>query len=510
MSGNYSRRLATTAILCASAALPLTAAATCSSLNSLKITDLRVTALTPVAPAPSWTLPRVRGVTVSKPFCRVEGIIEKEIGFEIWLPPAADWNERFLETGQGGNAGIEDYRDMARGVNRGYASASTDTGHKIEDTHWVLGDPQRLVNLGYRSDHLLHDVAKKIIAAYYGKAARYSYFIGCSGGGRLGMKEVQQFPDDFDGIITGTPAPVPSIMTVRILWQGVQLLKNPSVKISEDDWQMVARAGVEDCDAADGVHDGVAEDPRKCHTDWDGLKCKAASQTHCLNADQIALAQSIYAPFRDETGKQLDPGPMPGAKPTIAKAETGGMIGEMVYRDSNWDPMTLRIADAIPGLQKAFPDFDIAVTDLSPFKKHGGKIIGYQGWLDPTVLPLNTVHGYEAVQAAMGGREKTQDFYRLFMVPGMAHCGGGPGANEFGGSGADAPVVDAQHDLLSALEAWVEKGHAPESVIASRVEQGKTLRTHPLCAYPKEARYRGTGTTDDAANYECAVQSAHN
>ena len=239
-------------------------------------------------------------------------------------------------------------------------------------------------------------------------------------------------------------------------------------------------------------------------------KCKAASQTHCLNADQIALAQSIYAPFRDETGKQLDPGPMPGAKPTIAKAETGGMIGEMVYRDSNWDPMTLRIAEAVPGLQKAFPDFDIAVTDLSPFKKHGGKIIGYQGWLDPTVLPLNTVHGYEAVQAAMGGREKTQDFYRLFMVPGMAHCGGGPGANEFGGSGADAPVVDAQHDLLSALELWVEKGKAPEIVIASRVEQGKTIRTHPLCAYPQEARYHGTGSSDDAASYECAVPSDRN
>jgi feruloyl esterase len=231
MRGNHSRLLATAAFLSASAALPLSAGATCGSLGSLKIADLRITALTPIDPAPTWTLPGsgARAVTVNKPFCRVEGIIEKEIGFELWLPPAADWNQRFLGTGQGGNAGIEDYRDMARGVNRGYASASTDTGHKIEDTHWVLGDPQRLVNLGYRSDHLLQDVAKKIIAAYYGKPARYSYFIGCSGGGRLGMKEVQQFPDDFDGIITGTPAPVPSIMTVRILWQGVQLLRNPSV-----------------------------------------------------------------------------------------------------------------------------------------------------------------------------------------------------------------------------------------------------------------------------------------
>lgn len=181
------------------------------------------------------------------------------------------------------------------------------------------------------------------------------------------------------------------------------------------------------------------------------------------------------------------------------------MIGEMVYRDANWDPLTLRIADALPGLQKAFPDFDIAITNLRPFKEHGGKIIGYQGWLDPTVLPLNTVNGYEAVEKAMGGDAQTQDFYRLFMVPGMAHCGGGPGANQFGGSGSDAPMVDAGHDLLSALEDWVEKGNAPDHIVASRIEQGKPVRSHPLCRYPEQAVYRGTGSTEDAASFECAA-----
>jgi feruloyl esterase len=318
------------------------------------------------------------------------------------------------------------------------------------------------------------------------------------------MKEVQQFPDDYDGIITGTPAPVPSIMTTRILWQGVQLLKNPSVKMTDADWQLVADAGVKACDARDGVADGVAEDPRMCHVDWTSLECKGEQRGGCLSAAQIKLAQSIYAPFRDENGKQLDPGLMPGSKPTIATPTPGGMIGEMVYRDANWDPLTLRITDALPGLQKAFPDFDIAVTNLKPFKKHGGKIIGYQGWLDPTVLPLNTVHGYQAVQDAMGGAAQTQDFYRLFMVPGMAHCGGGPGWNKFGGSGSDAPVVDADHDLLSALESWVEKGKAPSRIVASKVENGNVVRTHPLCAYPGQARYRGNGSSDDAANFTCA------
>jgi len=491
--------------------LPLMAADSCAPLAaSLHLPDMRITAATAITPAPAWTLPgggNGPGITVNKPFCRLEGIIEKEIAFELWLPPAESWNGKYLGTGQGGNAGIENYRDMARGVQRGYAAASTDTGHKIADTHWVLGDPQRMVNLGYRSNHLLQDTAKKIIAAYYSKSPKYSYFIGCSGGGRLGMKEVQQFPEDYDGVITGTPAPVPSIMTTRILWQGVELLRNPSVKMTDADWQLVADAGVKSCDARDGVTDGVAENPRMCKIAWETLECKDGAATGCLSAEKIKVAQTIYAPFRDENGKQLDPGLMAGSKASIAR-DAGGMIGEMVYRDPNWDPLTLRIADALPGLQKAFPDFDIPVTNLSPFKNHKGKIIGYQGWLDPTVLAMNTVHGYEAVEETMGGESSTQDFYRLFMVPGMGHCGGGPGPNQFGGAGADAPVVDADHDLLSALENWVEHGKAPERVVTSRVEKGKVVRTRPLCAYPKEARYLGAGSSDDAANFECVRPAA--
>ena len=486
---------------------PSNAAASCDVLGVLNLRDTRITAVTSITPAPVWTLPSSRGIpagiTVHQPFCRLEGVIEKEIGFEVWLPQAANWNGKYLGAGQGGNAGVENYRDMARGLDRGYATASTDTGHKITDEHWILGDPHRIVNLGYRSNHLLQEIAKKIIAAYYGKPPQYSYFIGCSGGGRLGMKEVQQFPEDYDGIITGTPAPMPSIMQVRILWQGVEVQKNASVKMTEADWQLVADAGVKSCDAREGLVNGYAEDPRKCRVDWASLECKGNSPNGCLTTDQIRLAQSIYAPFRDENGKQLDPGLTPGSKPTIARVTPGGMIGEMVYHDPNWDPLQLRIAEAVPGLQKAFPDFDIAESNLKPFKKHGGKIIGYQGWLDPTVLPLNTIAGYEAVQRAMGGESQTRDFYRLFMVPGMAHCGGGPGANQFGGSGSDAPVVDADHDLLSALENWVEKGKAPDRVIASKVEGGKVVGIHPLCPYPEQARYRGTGSLDDASNFQC-------
>jgi feruloyl esterase len=487
-------------------ACTLSAADSCAALKSLHLPDTRITSVASIAPAPVWTLPAAapgaaRPINVSKPFCRVEGVIEKEIGFEVWLPPASNWNGKYLGTGQGGMAGIENYRDMARGVDRGYASASTDTGHKISDPNWMLGDPQRLANLGYRSNHLLQDQAKKIVAAYYGKPPQYSYFIGCSQGGRLGMKEAQQFPDDYDGIITGTPAPLPTVMNVRFVWELALLMKDPSVTMSDADWQLVADAGVKACEARAGLVDGIAEDPRRCHIDWPSVQCKGDKRNGCLSAAQVKLAQAIYAPFRDESGKQLDYGFTSGSKASIPAASSGGIIGQIVYHDANWGPSKLRITEAIAGMHKNFPDWDIDRSDLRPFKNHRGKLIGYQGWIDPTVLALNTVAGYEAVQHAMGGESQTSDFYRLFMVPGMAHCGGGPGANEFGGSGADAPIVDASHDVLSALENWVEKGHAPDRIIASKLDSGKVVRTHPLCAYPEEARYKGAGNPADAASF---------
>ncbi len=303
-----------TALCLFALAFPLSAADSCAPLGSLHLADTRIIAATSITPAPMWTLPAGGGspITVSKPFCRVEGVIETEIGFEVWLPPAANWNGKYLGTGQGGNAGIENYHDMARGVQRGYATASTDTGHKIKDTHWVLGDPQRLVNLGYRSNHLLQNAAKKIIAAYYSTPPRYSYFIGCSGGGRLGMKEVQQFPNDYDGVITGTPAPVPSIMTTRILWQGVQLLKEPSVKMTDADWQLVADAGVKACDA----RDGVAENPRMCHVAWESLQCKgdAAKRLPERGANQAWRRPSMRPSGTRAAGSSI-PGLCPAPNP---------------------------------------------------------------------------------------------------------------------------------------------------------------------------------------------------
>jgi feruloyl esterase len=477
-------------------------AAPCENLGSISLADTKIVSATTVTPNPEWQVPGVAKATVKKQFCRVQGVIEKEIEFEVWLPQPAVWNGKYLGAGTGGTAGIPNYLDMARGVDRGYATAGTDAGHKITDTHWALEDPDRLVNLGQRSNHLLQERAKKIIAAYYMQAPKYSYFIGCSGGGRMAMKEAQQYPDDYDGIIAGTPAPVPSIMSVRNQWVGLELAKASPVKLTDDDWQLVVAAGLKSCKPA--AVDGVAEDPRSCQFDLSKLQCDGDQHEGCLSAEKVKLVTAIYGPLRDENGKQLDSGMVPGTRlERIGPSTAGGFIGEVAHHDPNWDGTQLRIVDDLPGFQKAFPDWDINNPDLRPFKSHHSKLIGYQGWVDPIVLPMNTIHGYETVIKVMGGESNTEDFYRLFMVPGMSHCGGGPGANQFGGSGADAPIIDPEHDLLSALAAWVEKGQAPERIIASRVEDGQVVRTHPLCPYPEKAQYMGAGSTGDASNWQC-------
>ena len=482
------------------------AAASCEDLTNLSLADTKIVSATAVTPDPEWKVPGAAGpfsATVKKQFCRVQGVIEKEIDFEVWLPQLAEWNGRYLGAGTGGTAGIPNYGDMSRGLNRGFAVAGTDAGHKITDQHWALEDSQRLVNLGQRSNHLLQEKAKAIITAYYMQAAKYSYFIGCSGGGRMAMKEAQMYPDDYDGIIAGTPAPVPSIMSIRNQWEALQLAKAAPVKLTEADWQLVAEAGTKACVPA--AIDGVAEDPRKCHLDLSKIECHGAQHEGCLSSEQLDLVKTIYGPLRDEAGKQLDPGMLPGSKlERIGASTSAGLIGDIVHPDAKWDSGQLRIVDDLPGFQKAFPDWDINDPDLRPFKRHNGKLIGYQGWVDPIVLPLNTINGYESVIKVMGSEAKTEDFYRLFMVPGMSHCGGGPGANQFGGSaGADPPVVDARHDLLSALVTWVEQGKAPDVIVASRVQEGKVVSTHPLCPYPQEAHFEGAGSATDASDWKC-------
>lgn len=432
-------------------------------------------------------------------FCRLRGTIEQEIGFELWLPLDQHWNGRLLAAGVGGEAGMLNYADMARGVRRGYASASTDTGHVIGDADWALNRPDRRANFAARANHLLALASKQLAAAWYGTAPRHAYFIGCSGGGREALKEVQSYPDDFDGVIAGGTGPDQLAVSMRLLWS--QYVVGPRVAslIGAPQWQLVSRAALQACGA-----NGVIDDPAACRFDPAALLCRPGQVENCLNPAQLDAVRTVYAPLRDETGKALDQGMLPGVAVTLSprSAFAYSLFGKVVHGDASWDPATLNIARDMAAARAAWPDLPNDQPDISAFRARGGKLIHYHGWMDPWILVQLPIGYFNQVQQKLGD---TSDFYRLFMAPGVGHCRGGPGADSFGGAGADAPAVDERHDMLSALEAWVERGRAPDAIIASKVEQGRVTFTRPLCPYPARAFYQH-GERDDAASYQCKKQ----
>lgn len=476
----------------------------------LQIPDLRVTAATPIGERSGFVPPMANPRTPARDFCRVEGIIETEIGFELWLPEPGRWNGKMLTGGVGGQAGYYNYRELVRGVRRGYASASTDTGHKAADRHWLLGEPARAQNYAHRSNHLLAVKGKAIIAAYYARAPKHAYFVGCSGGGRQALTEAQRYPADYDGIIAGAPGPKTPEMSARRMWE-MQQHSRRDATMSAAHWRLIARAGAAACDRRDGLEDGIADDPRSCPFEIGALRCIGAPSDNCLTEAQVELARRVYAPLHDEDGKRVDDGLLPGVlvrpEPLPEPLTPGApylavaLFGDGVHRDRNWDPRNFRIARDLPAIDRVM-DLHADIPDLSAFEARGGKLIVYQGWADPLVAAQPTVDYFEAVERTMGGRERTSRFARLYMVPGMDHCIGGTGPDRFGGAGDDAPRVDAQHDLLSALEEWVERGIAPQQVVATQVIDGKVTRTRPLCPHPQRARYR-VGSVDEAGSFEC-------
>jgi len=483
----------------------------CDSLKTAAFPDTRLAAVTPITPAPVWTIDlqtsaQVRKIAVKNSFCRVEGVIEKEVGFELWLPAKADWNGRFLGVGSGGSAGYINYPELARGLAHGFASASTNSGHKLTDHAWMLGNPERIRNYSDRAHHLLAQTAKKILAAYYGQDSRHAYFIGCSGGGRQGLKEMQQYPGDYDGIIAGAPGPDMPVMTVRHLMTGLMQSGHPEARLGDHDWQLVADAAIAACDGNDGVKDGVIENPVACTFDPGVLLCKSATDKDCLSPAQLQLVRQISAPIRDEAGRQIDSGLLPGVRtrPGPPPDLVTEFFAHGVYQDRHWSPASFNISRDLAAARKALPDIWADDPDLTGFKLLGGKAIIYSGWMDPSVIAEQALNYYQRVVATMGGAEKTGGFLRLYMAPGVFHCSGGPGPDRFGGAGGDAPSVDADHDMLSSMVDWVETGNAPERIIASRVIDGKVVRTRPLCPYPRLAQYTGTGSTDSAENFKCS------
>ncbi len=490
----------------------------CEGLKNLPLPDTTIFS-SQIVPAGGFSAPAGAGGMRQGPgtpsasdlpsFCRVTGRVSPEVGFEVWLPPAAGdrpWNGKFNGVGNGGLAGFINYGAMIQALGRGYATASTDTGHtsKPGNEAWALGHPERLVDFASRGVHVTTVAAKALIEAYYGREPKYSYFTGCSGGGGQSLSEAQRFPDDYIGIVAGAPANFPTRMWPGELYAAWVTHRSPAHPIPNEKLPAITRAALEACDSMDGVRDGVLDDPRLCRFDPARIQCRDVDGPDCLTAAQVDSVRKIYAGLAHPATGELfwygyeissEPG-WPGHIQNPFNVPLS-YFKYMVLSEPDWDWKTFDFADPAKfailqdASRKLGPVLDSIDPDLSSFRKRGGKLIQYHGWIDQNISPRNSIRYYEDVKKAMGGEKATSDFYRLYLAPGMAHCGGGPGPNTI--------------DCLSALELWVEQGKAPERIIASHATAGATDRTRPLCPYPQVARYKGSGSTDDAGCFDCVA-----
>ena len=457
-------------------------------------------------------------------FCRVVGVSrptsDSNIHFEVWSP-SDSWNGRFVSSGEGGFAGRLNYtrRGLDGGLDewlrRGYATASTDTGHLSTDDSWAIGHRERVIDYAYRAKHLVTVAAKGLIAAHYGRAASYAYFNSCSNGGRQGLMEIQRYPDDFDGVVVGAPWNFQSHSNAGFVWDA-QTLDAPGAAIPASKLPAIQVAA---CDAADGLVDGVIEDPGRCSFDPSVLLCDTAESDACLTEPQIASLRRLYdGPKNPRTGEQIYPGWAMGGEAGWATSVVGGDVtnlgrlyfSNLVFENPTWDYRAFDFdTDMAFAESKVGSLADAIDPDLSAARRQGVKIIQYHGWNDQVLQPGYSPSYYERVMAEMGDLVETQDFYRLFMVPGMAHCYRGPGANSFGGVGQQIPPErDAFHDVQMALERWVEQGVAPDQLIATKyvdddADTTEVEFTRTLCPHPLVARYDQSGDSTRAESFVC-------
>ena len=357
----------------------------------------------------------------------------------------------------------------------------------------------------------------------YGERPRYNYFIGTSQGGREALTVAQRYPADYDGIVAGAPANFWTHLLSTGAWDVEELQSDPASYIPAAKLPAVEAASLAACDANDGVKDGVIENPAQCHFDPSVLLCKGPDSNTCLTAPQVAALKKIYSGPVNSKGQQIYPGYSPGGengvngwggwitggKPgtSLQYAFTTNFFKYMVFDNADWDYKTFKIDhDMKVADDKVGRILNSTDPDLKKFKDLGGKLIIYHGWSDAAIPPQNAIDYYKSVVAKMGSKQ-SEEFVRLFMVPGMQHCGGGPGPNVFGQT--SAPDGDSEHDINRAVERWVEEGVAPKQIIATKYKGATPAtgveRTRPLCPYPQVAQYKGTGSTDDAANFVCAV-----
>jgi feruloyl esterase len=424
--------------------------------------------------------------------CRVQLVLrptsDSLINMELWLPPAEKWNGKFMGVGNGGFAGsIQGLaNDMPQALRLGYATAGTDTGHQEPGGAWAIGHPEKMIDFAYRSTHEMTVKSKQIVKAFYDRSAQYSYFKGCSTGGRMALMEAQRYPDDYDGIIAGSLANRHIHMWTAGVARSIELSRHPEGNLTAEKAALVNQLVMNTCDT---LKEGFLNNPRQCKVDFSRLQCGAGQDDNtCLTAAQLKTVDTFYGGLKNSKGELIFSGQALG-NPIGALRGTnqspGGTfdIVRIAFNDPNLDWQKFDLDRDMPLIDKAIGYVDAVNPDLSRFKASGGKLLLSHGWSDTGITPETTVWYYESVLNKMGKNQN--NWMRLFMVPGMGHCGGGPGVNTF--------------DSIGTLEKWVEKGIAPDQIMGT----GAQGLTRPLCPYPQYAEYKGSGNLKDAANWAC-------
>ena len=502
-------------------------AASCTSLTSLSLPHATVT-LAQSIPAGSFTAPDGEVLTDLPAFCRVAVVSrpspDSQIGLEVWLP-ASTWNGRYHQSGNGGFAGAVPFGSLAAALRGNYAAAGTDDGHIGGTATFAPGHHQKVIDFGFRALKETTDKAKAVIAAFYGNGPARSYFVGCSDGGREALMEAQRFPDDFDGIVAGAPANDWTHLFSGFIWNEQALFANPASTVPPAKLAAIQAAALKQCDELDGIKDGLLNDPRQCRFDPATIQCRGADNDSCLTAAQVEAVRKIYSgPRNPRTGKVFFPGfeagaeaapggwsawitgpfPIAGA-PTIQAFFGNQFFTYIVFEDPSFDFRSFNFDTDV-----AFADATTAGTinstdpDLSRFRARGGKLLEWFGWDDPAIPPRSAINYFQSVVARSGQGEDalqhTQEFFRLFLAPGVLHCGGGPGPNAF--------------DVLAPLVQWAERGDAPERITATKYvgdnPANGVAMTRPLCPFPKFAEYKGKGDKNVAASFVCKAHDGTN
>jgi precorrin-6B methylase 2 len=439
-------------------------------------------------------------------FCRVAATLkptaDSEIKIEVWLP-AANWNGRLQGVGNGGLAGSISYGALAAALKEGYATASTDTGHSGTPVsgEWALNHPEKIIDFGHRAVHEMTVAAKAVIKSYYGRAQHHAYWNGCSEGGNQALHEAQRYPQDYDGILAGAPANYMTHLQTGGMWISHAIHKDPASFIASSKLPAINQAVLNACDTLDGRKDGIIDDPRVCVVDFSRLKCSGPESDQCLTTPQLDGLAKVYAGAKNpRSGEPIFPGYAKGSELEWSSWIAGtdlppknrqhliadNLFKYMVFNQAEWDWKTFDFDKDVALADQRASAVNAINPDLRAFKQRGGKLLQYHGWYDPAISAINSINYFASVQKQLGD---TKDFYRLFMLPGVAHCGGGPGASEF--------------DRMNTLVRWVEERKAPVSIVA-KVPNGNASRL--LCPHPQVARYSGDG--DDAKSYACGDPAA--